>query len=435
MNIDLLTNTHRFLLVSLSIDTILKEATLSNRMKKLKQMSKGDGLGDVYADTLRRMKAQDSQKREFGMKALMWVAHSERPLRASELRQALGVEIGSIDLDPESGPAIQTLLGWSLGLITLEKSTATVRLVHFTLRDHLANNPVLLGSPHSVIAEICLTYLHFKSVCELPSSRFSDISAFPFLHYASCYWERHARRDMTQNVENLVLGLLDKFGQHISSRMLLTNGGYRIRLWERHSEREWNKFKGFTCLHWTASLGMLEMTRALLEMKEWDLNATDATGSTAIALAARGGHTDFLKELSKQKYTNPNTTDKHGRTFLSWAAWQGNKEIVNILLERKDISLDPVDCDGRTPLLWAISRGHEEVAKLLLERKDAAFGLKLNGGIPAAFLTKLDAPASNTPLTTQILIDCLVISVSLCLLVFFSWIIPSPAKILLSFRQ
>ena len=398
-------------------------------------MSKGDGLGDVYANTLGRMKAQDSQKREFGMKALMWVAHSERPLQASELRQALGVEIGSIDLDPESGPAIRTLLGWSLGLITLEKSTATVRLVHFTLRDHLTNNPVLPGSPHSMIAEICLTYLHFKSVCELPSSPFPEISAFPFLGYASCYWERHARREMTQNVENLVLGLLDKFDQHISSRILLTYGGYPISLWRWPSEREWDKFKGFTCLHWTASLGMLEMTSALLEMKEWDLNATDATGDTAIALAARRGHTDFLKKLLEQKYTNPNIADKNGRTFLSWAAWQGDKEVVNVLLEREDINLDPVDCDGRTPLLRAISRGHEEVAKLLLERKDAAFGLKLNGGIPVAFSTELGAPASNTPLIIQILIDCSVISVSLCLLVFLSWIIPSPSKILLSFRQ
>ena len=360
-------------------------------------MSKGDGLGDVYADTLGRMEAQDGQRREFGIKALMWVAHSERPLQASELRQALEVERGSIDLNPGSGPAIETILGWSLGLITLAKSSATVRLVHFTLHDHLAKNPVLPGSPHSMIAEICLTYLHFKSVCGLPSSPF-DVSEFPLLDYASCYWERHAKREMTLHVKKLVLGLLDKFGQHTSSRILLIYGGYPIKLWGWPSEQEWNRFRGFTCLHWTASLGMLEMTSALLEMKEWDLSATDATGNTAIAWAARWGHTDILEKLLTQTDTNPDNADK----------------------------------DGRTPLLWAVSGGHEEAVKLLLKRKDADFGLTLNARIPVA--PQPGAPASDTSLISQILIDCLVISVSLCLLIFISWIIPSSSKIPLSFH-
>jgi len=54
---------------------------------------------------------------------------------------------------------------------------------------------------------------------------------------------------------------------------------------------------------------MLEMTSALLEMKEWDLNVADATGNTAIAWAARGGHTNILKELLEQKDADPNIAD------------------------------------------------------------------------------------------------------------------------------
>jgi len=425
MIIHILTIPCRFLLVSLSIDAILEEVTVSDRRNKLNQMSKGDGLGDVYTKTLERMKAQKGPRPEFGMKALMWVAYSERPLQASELCYALGVKTGSAysDLDLGDVPKIQTLLGRCLGLITLEKSSGTVRLVHFTLRDHLSNTPTIFESPHSMIAEICLTYLHFKSIRGLPSSPLPTLSTIPLLYYASCYWERHARRGVTHNVKQLVLGLLDGFGQQISSRILLIYGEYPIELgrwWP--SDLEWDRFKGFTCLHWTASLGMLEMTSALLEMKEWDLNATDATGNAAIAWAARGGHMDILKKL----------------------------------LERNDIDPDNADNDGRTPLLWAVSGGHEEAVKLLLERKDAAFSLPLNGRIPVASSTKPSALlqprskwicsfwslppqpgalASDTPLIIQILIDCLVISVSLCLLIFLSWIIPSSSAIMLSFHR
>ena len=390
MIIHLLTIPCRFLLVSLSIDAILEEVTVSDRRNKLNQMSKGDGLGDVYAKTLERIKAQKGPRPDFGMKALMWLAYSERPLHASELCSALGVKIGSTDSDPDLGdvPKIETLLGRSLGLITLEKSSATVRLVHFTLRDHLSNTPTLFEKPHSMIAEICLTYLHFRSVWALQSSSRPVISKFPLLDYASCYWERHARREMTEDVKKLVLSLLNGFGRHISSSILLRHGYYyTIRRMSSLLQQDW--YRGFTCLHWTAALGMSKMTSTLLEMKEWDLYVTDATGNTAIAWAARMGHKDILKKLLEQNNTDPNIADNDGRTSLSWAAWQEDEELVNILLEREDINLDPVHHDGRTPLLWAASMGHEEAVKLILERKDAAFGLASNGGIPAAPLPSL----------------------------------------------
>jgi hypothetical protein len=50
----------------------------------------------------------------------MWVLYSERPLRGEELCHALGVEIGSGDLDPENVPALRTVLASCLGLVTVE---------------------------------------------------------------------------------------------------------------------------------------------------------------------------------------------------------------------------------------------------------------------------------------------------------------------------
>ena len=89
----------RFLLVSLNIDAILEEVTIRQRRKKLEEMTQGNGLSDAYTATLSRLKAQKGYKSKLGLKVLMWVLYSERPLWAEELCHALGAEIGSADHD------------------------------------------------------------------------------------------------------------------------------------------------------------------------------------------------------------------------------------------------------------------------------------------------------------------------------------------------
>ena len=97
-----LTMVCRFLLGLLNIDAILGEVTISAGRQKTKEMTKGNHLGDAYAITLGRMRAQKDGRSALGMEAMMWVPKSERPLHTSELCYALGVKIGSTDLDHES---------------------------------------------------------------------------------------------------------------------------------------------------------------------------------------------------------------------------------------------------------------------------------------------------------------------------------------------
>jgi len=207
----------RFLLVSLHIDAILGEVTIRQRRRKLEEMTQGNGLGDAYTGTLTRLKAQQGNKSILGLKVLMWVLYSERPLRAEELRHALGVEIGSVDQDIENIPTLRTILASSLGLVVVEASSSTVRLVHFTLQEHLSSDPTLFNSPHSAIAEVCLTYLNFRCVRALSPTLRSAPATSPLLEYASCCWAHHARRGMTENAKRLALRLLDGFEEHISS--------------------------------------------------------------------------------------------------------------------------------------------------------------------------------------------------------------------------
>jgi len=208
------------LLVSLNIDEILSELTLRQRRKKLDEMTKGDGLGSAYAATLSRVQAQPRSRSKLGMQVLMWVSHSERPLRANELCHALGVEEGSSELNIRNVPRIETLLACTLGLVKVEKSSSTLRLVHYTLQEYLSHNPNLFIEPHAMIAEVCLTYPNFLQVRVISPTLCFPPQSLAFVEYSSCHWGTHARRETTEGVKALALKLLDGYDQRIEDRIL-----------------------------------------------------------------------------------------------------------------------------------------------------------------------------------------------------------------------
>ena len=360
----------RFLLVSLNIEAILGEVTIGGRRKKLEEMARGNGLSDAYTTTLTRLKGQKGNKSVLGLKVLMWVLYSERPLQVDELRYALAVEMGSLELDPKNVPVLRTLLSSCLGLVTVEGSSSTVRLVHFTLQEHLLSFPTLFHSPHSTIAEVCLTYLNFGCIRDLQPTLDSYLP-MPLLEYASLYWGNHTRMGMTGNVKILALRLLDRFDEHISTQRLVLRYLNQDETMSR-SGIIVMRVSGFTGLHGVAFFGIVDILAALLEMKEWDANAEDFMGTTALAWAAIKGHEEVVKMLLERKDVNPSQAGTlYSRTPLAWAARGGHEGIVRMLLEREEVNPDQADARyGQTPLLLAAERGHEGIVKLLLGREE-----------------------------------------------------------------
>jgi len=295
----------RFLLVSINIEAILGEVTIGLRRKKLEEMARGNGLSDAYTTTLTRLTGQKGNKSVLGLKVLKWVLYSERPLRAEELCHALAVEMGSRDLDPKNLPRLRTLLSSCLGLVNVEASSSTIRLVHFTLQEHLLSNSTLFPSPHSTIAEVCLTYLNFGCVRDLPSGIYPAPRTAPLIEYASLYWGKHARMGMTENVKILALRLLNRFDEHISSRLLLLCYN-ECELWNFY--HLWGaRPTGFTGLHGASFLGIVEILATLLEINEWDINAIDCKGNTALTWGASNGHEEVVKMLLEREGVNPTT--------------------------------------------------------------------------------------------------------------------------------
>jgi len=180
------------------MDAILEETTIHRRSHVLHQMTKGLGLQEAYGKTLDRIR-QGGGKSRLGMEALMWISHAEWPLESQELCHALGVELeGADDFNPQNIPSISTLLGLTLGLVQIDKRESTPRLLHFTLQQYLRQHPILFVTSHSMMAEICLTYLNSQSIRALQPTLNNVLNPMPFLEYATCFWGAHAARRVTK---------------------------------------------------------------------------------------------------------------------------------------------------------------------------------------------------------------------------------------------
>jgi len=357
-----LTDSSRFLLVSLNIDAVLQETTIHRRRQKLSAMANGLGLGGAYSATLGRITGQGMEKARLGLAALMWISHAERPLKADELCHALAVEIGSPNLNTDNVPLISTILACCQGLVVVGKEASTVRLIHFTLQEYLRAHPEIFGPAHSTMAGACLSYLNSQQVKALSTSPSPSLHNTLFLEYSSLYWGVHARRDLSDCAKQLALKLFDDHSNHIPTKILLQAQRDYIHAFD------FDKISLFSDLHYASFFGIIEIVASLIAMESCDINKQDCGGNTSLAWASRNGHEGVVNMLLGREDINPDKPDNDGQTPLFGAAYNGHEGVVKILLERDDISPGKPDNDDRTPLWWAACRGHEGVVKRLLER-------------------------------------------------------------------
>ena len=329
-------------------------------------MTDGLGLGDAYGATLDRIKKQGGEKSRLGMATLMWISHSERPLKANELCHALAVEIGSPNLNTDNVPSTGTLLACCQGLVSIDKEASTVRLIHFTLQEYLRAHPELFGRAHSTIAETCLSYLNSQQVKDLSTSPSPNLESTSFLEYSALYWGMHAKKDLSDVAKSLALKLFDDYNNHISGKILLEAQGlssYCVDL---------DKLYLFNGLHCASIFGIDEIVACLVEVEGRDINQRDCVDNTPLMWAACNGHEGVVKILLGRDDVNPDRPDRHDQTPLLQAARNGHKAVVEILLGRNDVNPDRPDEYGKTPLLLGACKGHSGVVKLLLERDDVS---------------------------------------------------------------
>ncbi len=112
-----------------------------------------------------------------------------------------------------------------------------------------------------------------------------------------------------------------------------------------------------------AAKGDIELARRLLP--ESDIDQQDAGGSTALAMAARGGHY-YLIKLLLNSGANVNLANKRGMTPLMWATMYGNSSEVDLILEFGP-TLDLKTHQGVTATMHAAKRGRYNALSMLLD--------------------------------------------------------------------
>jgi len=371
---------YRFLRASLKLETILRETTVHRRRNRLNAMRDGLGLGDAYEATLERIRAQEGEKAKLAMTTLMWICHSERPLRVDELCHALAVEIGSSHFNIDNVPAIDTLLTCCQGLVTVDKEASTARLVHHTLREYLSTHCNLFPQAHSAMAETCLTYLDSDQAKALPSEPHPDHSSMPFLKYCSRYWGTHAHRELSDRVILLAMELLDQFENHVAANSLFE------QILDPDDSLEVNASSLFGGLHCASFFGIIDVMTSLLGMSGCDANQGDSAGITPLIWAVRGGQGQAVELLLRQEAVDPGKQDNVGNTPLWWAANNGHNLIVKQLLDLKDVNPSEPDSAGQTPLMMAAFQGHGLVVKQLLDREDVNPSQSDNAGQTPLFI-------------------------------------------------
>ncbi|GAB1312345.1 Heterokaryon incompatibility domain-containing protein [Madurella fahalii] len=111
--------------------------------------------------------------------------------------------------------------------------------------------------------------------------------------------------------------------------------------------------------------GWTKLVEVLLKQEADVTFRSDDSGSTALHLAAMGGHVEVVKRLLK-KGVDVATKDAKDRTALMVATEHGFESIVQVLLEQPEIKKDIKNWMGPEALHCAAEKGNARIVKRLL---------------------------------------------------------------------
>jgi hypothetical protein len=319
----------RFLLATLHMDSLLSKPTPGDIEDAIKHLPRGiKGLDTMYEQAMERINNQIEGSRALANKVLSWVTHTKRPLTSAELQHALAVRDGAVNLDKKFVPEIEDLVSDCAGLVTVDKESNIIRLVHYTTQEYFERTWISwFPDAQRDIAMTCLIYLSFDTFqtgfCPTDEDFEARLQSNPLYDYAARNWGHHAR---AASEEQLILSFLKSEAKvSASSQAMMASKVYSSD--SGYSQRAPRQMTGF---HLAAYFELENVMTALLK--------------------------DGI---------DPDSKDTRGRTPLSLPAWSGHEAVVKLLLADDRVNPDSTDTGGWTPLSRAAANGHEATVKLL----------------------------------------------------------------------
>ncbi|KAJ7306129.1 ankyrin repeat-containing domain protein [Mycena albidolilacea] len=324
----------KFLLAKLHIDSLMTKQNAAAVKDALLRLP--FDLDGTYNDIVDRINRQSDDDRDLAWRTLSWVLNAKKPLRPSQLREALAVCPSATQLDPDRLTDLDIILSVCAGLVAV---------------DEVSNQPI--SPSQSEITLTCMAYMRltfeaFPHRLEQPLLLFIDNK---FLHYAVEYCLVHAHGEPETHIQPSIL-------------YFLGNCSIWWRLWNwKHGGRESAPDK----LHIARMFNLEVICARIIKQNE---------AGRLLQKAIVQGATDDVRILMEEDIS----AEDEDRT-LETAVAHGYDEIFELLLachplDRKSrgqfgAALYQASCRGNAlsveSLITHVQQGREELVQLLLE--------------------------------------------------------------------
>jgi len=131
-------------------------------------------------------------------------------------------------------------------------------------------------------------------------------------------------------------------------------------------------------LHWAASYNRLPVVELLAEQKDFDVDAQDGSGWTALMMAASLKDSDALVDLLLAKGADVNEKTNNGQTALHFCASKSNLDTARKLIAHK-ASARVKDKRGQLALHRGAAVGNVPIVQLMLENKSPINATDMDG--------------------------------------------------------
>ncbi|KAJ7229573.1 ankyrin repeat-containing domain protein [Mycena haematopus] len=386
-----------FLLAKLHIDSLSTKQTISKVRQALNVLPK-----DIYSSyevAIERIDTQTKEDRKTAWSTITWVANAKRPLKIEELQVALAVEPGMQQLDEENLMDIDTILSVCAGLVSVDKESSIVRLVHYTTQEYLDSiQSLLFPNAQTEITRTLLTFLTFDGYPD-PSWKTENLP--PLVEYSQ-YCLAHATGQPEVQLREILLRFLSQALQwrKVKNQRLSWEYGWNSPPWNYLDVPSQP-----SVLWFAAAANLVETTKSLLDGvvllkqsacpeiivasyyghtkivsilldKGADINATGGIYGSALQAAAAGGHIEIVSILL-DKGADINAAGEGYGIALQAAAAGGHTGIVSILLD-KGADINATGGIYGSTLQAAAAGSHIEIVSILL---DKSADINATGGI------------------------------------------------------
>ena len=287
-------------------------------------------------------------RRDYAQRLFQFLAVSVRPFGVEELADILAFkfEAGVAPKFEEScreADAEEALLSTCSTMIVIIPSDGVecswedlparvVQFAHFSVQEfitserfqinskqNVAHFHVIPGPAHTLLAHTCLSLLQSDDCID------EDAGNLPLVTYAAMHWHTHAHfEDEPMEIKGAIEGLFD-IDKPYFARWFQLYDPYRFSLTDPKQNRA-------ISLHYSARLGLSQLTRHLSTLHPHCINAVLGSKGTPLKAASSCGSLKTVKVLFEHG-ANVNAQGGYYGNALQAAAYQGSLEIVDFLLQ------------------------------------------------------------------------------------------------------